>query len=123
MTHKIYVSGPMTGLPNHNKEAFNAAASQLRSEGFYVMNPAENDGGNVNHTRKDYMVQDIFNVLQADEIMVLPGWQNSVGAKVEMLLAFEREIPITNYNTRRQMRDTMTILVYPAPENEDAEST
>lgn len=38
---RIYVSGPMTGKPEFNYPAFNAAAKRLRDEGHFVINPAE----------------------------------------------------------------------------------
>lgn len=40
---KVYIAGPMTGLPNHNFEAFNAAAEAWRQAGWEVVNPAELD--------------------------------------------------------------------------------
>ena len=36
----VYLSGPMTGLPEFNYPAFNALASTLRGSGFVVNNPA-----------------------------------------------------------------------------------
>lgn len=38
---RIYCSGAMTGLPDHNIPAFNAAAKRLREQGHFVINPAE----------------------------------------------------------------------------------
>lgn len=38
---RIYVSGKMTGCPNHNRPAFSAAAEKLRAQGHFVINPAE----------------------------------------------------------------------------------
>jgi len=38
---RIYISGPMTGLPEHNFPAFHAAAERLRKAGWEVNNPAE----------------------------------------------------------------------------------
>lgn len=38
---RVYLSGPMTGLPDLNFPAFHAAAAQLRAQGLEVVNPAE----------------------------------------------------------------------------------
>lgn len=38
----IYLSGPMTGVPEYNYPAFNAEAARLRALGYTVENPAEN---------------------------------------------------------------------------------
>jgi hypothetical protein len=40
-TRPPHLSGPMSGLPEHNIPAFNAAAAQLRGLGFCVVNPVE----------------------------------------------------------------------------------
>jgi hypothetical protein len=37
----IYLSGPMTGLPDYNHPAFRAEAKRLRALGYTVVNPAE----------------------------------------------------------------------------------
>ena len=38
---RIYISGKMTGCPDLNRAAFDAAAKQLREQGHFVINPAE----------------------------------------------------------------------------------
>lgn len=38
---RIYISGPMTGLPDFNFPAFHDAAARLRERGHEVANPAE----------------------------------------------------------------------------------
>lgn len=38
---RVYISGPMTGRPNHNKPAFYAAAALLAEAGHIPVNPAE----------------------------------------------------------------------------------
>jgi hypothetical protein len=37
----VFISGPMTGIPDHNRPVFHAAAKQLRDHGYHVINPAE----------------------------------------------------------------------------------
>ena len=36
---RIYISGPMTGWPNLNREAFDAAEARLRGNGWFTINP------------------------------------------------------------------------------------
>lgn len=83
---RIYVSGPMTGIPQSNYPAFNDMASKLRTEGHEVINPAENeDTGNM--TWADFMRIDISQILTVDAMFLLPGWENSKGARLEVLVA------------------------------------
>lgn len=42
MKTKLYLCGPITGIPNHNRDAFDGAAAALRGAGFEVFNPLEN---------------------------------------------------------------------------------
>lgn len=36
---RIYLSGPMTGLPDLNRPAFDAATARLTAQGHFVINP------------------------------------------------------------------------------------
>lgn len=84
----LYLSGPMSGLPEDNKPAFYAAANELRARGWPVINPAENilfPGAKW----ADFMRVDIPQVCQCDAIAMLPGWEKSKGARLEQHIAHE----------------------------------
>jgi hypothetical protein len=83
---RIYVSGPMTGMPGLNFPAFNAAAAALRGRGFEAVNPVEI---NPDHDApwQQCLRQDIKALCDCDAVALLPGWQNSNGAQLELHLA------------------------------------
>ena len=94
MSQCIYISGPMTGYPAFNYPAFNKLAKELRVAGHEVINPAENFGGEDGRPRVDYMRLDIAHVLSATHVMVLPGWESSRGASLEVEIGRELGLPI-----------------------------
>ncbi|WP_220816190.1 DUF4406 domain-containing protein [Pseudomonas paralcaligenes] len=83
---RIYLAGPMTGIPLDNYPAFNTAAARLRAQGYHVENPAENP-------RQDsweaYMRQSIRQMLTCDLVAFLPGWAESRGALLERYVAHQ----------------------------------
>lgn len=105
---KIYLAGPMRGIPEFNYPAFHAAAAKLREDGHHVFNPAERDierhgtdiskgnatgdeaiataehGFNLREALKDDLE---FICLHADAVVLLPGWEKSKGAKAERATA------------------------------------
>ncbi len=92
----IYIAGPMRGYPLYNFPAFDAAALQLRKDGWFVYNPAELDRviGVHEYTDplpKDFirgaMTRDCTAICKCDAIALLPGWELSSGAAVELTLA------------------------------------
>lgn len=105
---KIYVAGPMRGIPEFNFPAFNAATAKLRAEGHDVFNPAEKDNerhgtdiskGNIAGDESIAAKEHGFNLrealgidlayicAEADAIALLPGWENSKGATAERAAA------------------------------------
>ena len=105
----VYLSGPMRGYPNNNFEAFHAARQHLRREGYRVLCPAESSirraaAQNVdvdNIPFEEYMrEEDIPAVLESDMIMVLPGWEKSVGARTEVLVGQVVGVPTVLYADR-----------------------
>ena len=96
---RIYIAGPMTGLPEHNFPAFHAAAERLRKAGWEVVNPAENFGGRTNLPRERYLREDVAQLVRCDAVALLPGWEESRGAKLEYLLARELGLKVIDVAT------------------------
>lgn len=86
----LYVAGPMTGIPDFNYPAFNAAAAMLAGFGYTVLNPVDAEQHNDTGAPQAwdwYMRHALRMVLDADAIALLPGWENSKGASVEVHVA------------------------------------
>jgi nucleoside 2-deoxyribosyltransferase len=89
---KVYVAGPMSGLPDFNYPAFRAAGAVLVEAGFEVLNPIDTTGGQPpapEHARPWdwYMRQALKMVADADGVALLPGWERSRGARLEQRVA------------------------------------
>lgn len=83
---RIYLAGPMTGLPQFNYPAFQAEAARLRQLGYHVENPAETIA-TVCGTWTGYMRLALAKLVTCDTIALLPGWMNSKGARLEFAVA------------------------------------
>ena len=83
---RIYIAGPMTGLPDLNFPAFHAEAARLRALGYEVSNPAEI---NPDPTAgwEACMRADIAELVKCDGVALLPGWERSRGASLEAHIA------------------------------------
>lgn len=91
---RIYLSGPMTGKPDLNRPAFKRYADIVRAMGYEVVNPhdvpATKYGGGLvegEPSYDDYLLSDIVSLVKCDGILMLPGWQESKGARVELEIA------------------------------------
>lgn len=83
---RLYIAGPMSGLPDFNYPAFHAAEAQLWAAGYETLNPANNGEQD---SWEGYMRAAIAQVIQADGIAYLPGAYSSRGARLELRLAEE----------------------------------
>ena len=86
MAERVYVAGPMSGLPEFNYPAFNAAAARLRAQGAHVENPAENPDPAC-RTWRGSMRMAIAQLVTCSRIHMLPGWEKSRGAMEEKRIA------------------------------------
>jgi hypothetical protein len=89
---KLYLSGPMTGYPDHNFPAFHRAASVLREQGFIVLSPADEPAGMMSWA--DYLRRDLAMVCEARGVATLPDWEKSKGANLECHVARELGIEV-----------------------------
>jgi hypothetical protein len=86
----IYIAGPMTGLPDDNRPAFNKKAEELQIQGYRVLNPAAIGDlpygayWSINKAMLD----------GADIIYLLDGWEDSIGAKREFSYAIEKGVAV-----------------------------
>jgi hypothetical protein len=90
----VYIAGPMTGLPDLNYPAFNAAEEALTAAGHAVLNPARNGTIVGSNAWQQYMRLSIAQVLQAEAVALLPGWVNSRGALLERRIAKALDLQI-----------------------------
>ena len=83
---RIYISGPMTGMPDLNFPAFHAEAARMKGLGYEVVNPAEL---NTDPTMEwsECMRHDLAALLTCDALALIDGWQKSAGAHLEMHVA------------------------------------
>lgn len=107
----IFPSGPMSGYPNYNRATFNAFTASLRAKGFVVHNPAEypldpealsdalgalgfailpNRMMDEDVLWRAYLLLNeaaISRCHAIGELLRLPGWEDSRGARIENALA------------------------------------
>lgn len=95
----LYLAGKMRGEDGLNFDTFDKYAERLRSKGYLVINPAETMGGDMGIPRKICMEIDAAYVGAADAVVLIPGWQDSPGAKLEAILAHNLEIPTFSADT------------------------
>lgn len=90
---RVYVSGPMTGLPGLNFAAFHEAAAKLRAAGYDVVNPAELNP-DMTTPWAQCMRADIKALCDCDAVALLPGWEGSKGAHLEIHVAHRLELRV-----------------------------
>ncbi len=107
MVTRVYLAGPMTGIPQFNIPQFDLVAAQLRESGYEVVSPAELDDPEIRRislaspdgaiatlnthgqTWGDFLARDVKLLADdgIDAVAVLPGWRTSRGARLETFVA------------------------------------
>ena len=87
----VYISGPMTGIADANRAAFDAAEKFLREKyGCGVLNPARMPDG---LQYRQYMAHAMQLLAHATVMVLLPGWERSRGAFIEVMIAERDGVP------------------------------
>jgi hypothetical protein len=91
-----YLAGSMTKQREQgwNYTQFNHWAAVLRCSGHTIHNPAEHFDGDTTLPRSMYIRAAVESVLKSDYVILLPGWEISNGANLEVDLAIELGLPI-----------------------------
>lgn len=83
---KIYISGPMTGIPKNNYPEFERVKNII---GEKAVSPHDIHEGETDLSWGGYMKRDIKALMDCDPIVMLDGWRNSRGAALELHIAFK----------------------------------
>jgi len=85
---RIYISGPITGYEDFNEPAFTEAELKWQSAGWCVINPLKLGGVDLEKPWEWFMIVDlILLMLTADAIALLSRWDQSRGARIELIVA------------------------------------
>ena len=90
---RLYLAGPMSGLPQHNYPAFHRWAAAIRGMGHFVCNPAELNPINVSYGQA-LSVDLAWIIAHAEGVVFMDGWDNSKGCAVEHALARALDLPV-----------------------------
>lgn len=105
MADITYIAGPMTGYEDYNFPAFYAKAAEERAKGHTVINPAELDDADGDLTKPwdFYLRRDLRVIADCNRIVLLPGWEHSKGANLEVHVGRELGFEIV-YPSGRTVR-------------------
>lgn len=85
---KVYISGPISRIPDGNREAFYAAEANLIALGYEPVNPHKIHPFRGQRTWTGHLRADVAELVLCDCIYRLPGWVWSRGSWLEAFIAF-----------------------------------
>lgn len=90
---RLYIAGPMTGLPGRNYDAFNEAQKKLMMAMYETENPVDNVIADT-EDYTEYLRLGITQLISCDGVAFLPGFGQSTGAMMELYIANILKMPI-----------------------------
>ena len=113
---KIYISGPISGLPLETVyNNFTNAEVNLLEKGYKVVNPF-NNGLPTTATWEEHMRADLKLLLDCDAIYMLEGWEKSRGARIEYALVVDLKLNI-QYQHKYSHALNLDLSIYAEPLN------
>lgn len=120
---KVYIAGPMRGIPEFNFPAFDHAADVLERLGAVVFSPAQRDRdedgfdpkGLTGHEDLSLLGFDLRHALaedvayvarEADLVVLLDGWDDSSGALAEASVAIAVGVPMVRFRVIEALAET-----------------
>ncbi len=96
---KLYISGPVTGIEDNNRPAFQAAVDALTAVGYEVINTLDIEPGTgyeKGFSWSDFLRGDLIYILTqgVEGIATIPQHHYSRGARLECHMASELDIPV-----------------------------
>jgi len=83
LASSVYISGPMSNIPEYNAPLFMAADEELMELGHSRFNPA----AGLYECWAIAMEQDLSQLCGCSVMLLLPNWQTSQGARIEVFVA------------------------------------
>lgn len=123
---KVYISGAMTDIEDMNRPAFKKAQEKLISLNFDVVNPhnlfTEKEVHDINEKVKKgelnkdeawcyFMKRDIENLMKCEFVAVLPYWETSRGANLELALAKAVKMPIVQADNLQEITQNINFSI------------
>lgn len=123
---KVYISGAMTGIADYNRPAFKKAQDKFLGLNFEVINPhdlftpeelkeifgrverkeiSEDDAWGI------FMKRDIEYMVQCEFVAVLPYWETSRGANLELAIAKALKMPIVQVDTMQEITQNINFSI------------
>lgn len=111
----VYISGPISGIENDNAAAFSEAQKFIIEMGGNPVNPLSlykilkrDMGKEPNYF--ELLDYDIKTLYKCNMIMFIDGWEGSLGAQIEYVIAKKFNIPMYDRNLKPFSEDhTLTI--------------